>query len=124
MGCYHNTYERNRSSRPRRAPSARRSLTLSPLAVGAALLLSVAQAAIPYAVFAAEPVAAADRPDRPVSTSPEPREQRNAVPGSLARDTAADPLPLTRAAAQQRVEGMSPVDWLARFGPVSIDSID
>ncbi|MHA7837517.1 MAG: hypothetical protein ACX98W_08680 [bacterium] len=50
--------------------------------------------------------------------------QSEAAPGSAARDTAADPLPLTRAAAQLRVEGMSPVDWLARFGPVSVDPID
>lgn len=32
-----------------------------------------------------------------------------------------DGLPLTRAAARQRVEEMSPAAWLAHFGPVSIE---
>ncbi len=42
---------------------------------------------------------------------------------AMTRRTGADDngLPLTRAAARQRVEEMSPAAWLAHFGPVSIE---
>jgi len=38
--------------------------------------------------------------------------------------TTTDAPPLTRAAAQRRIERMSPTRWLARYGEVSIDPAD
>ena len=58
-----------------------------------------------------------------VSMSAE-RQASSPPPASeMKRRTAAgdDGLPLTRAAARQRVEAMSPAAWLAHFGPVAIE---
>lgn len=86
-----------------------------PLAVAAACLIAAALVAGP---------AAADRPEARVSRGPEPIATR--AGGSVeaaAPDAApaAERPPLTRAAARQRVETISPVPWLARFGPVSLE---
>jgi hypothetical protein len=63
-------------------------------------------------------------PDRSVSTSPTglpgPGSANVGPPAALASD---DP-PLTRAATQQRIEEMSPIHWLSRFGKVSIERRD
>jgi hypothetical protein len=58
--------------------------------------------------------------DRPVSTRPIGRDRPDA--GDLARRhvAALDRPPLTRAAAQRRVEQMSPTAWLSRYGDVTI----
>jgi hypothetical protein len=58
-----------------------------------------------------------------VSTSPESdsaQARATTDPSATARP-ADDPPPLTRAAARRRVETISPVPWLARFGPVSLE---
>ncbi len=58
-----------------------------------------------------------------VSTSPETgaaQAQATPDPSAIAAPTDAPP-PLTRAAARRRVETISPVPWLARFGPVSLE---
>lgn len=79
----------------------------------------------------AEPAALALRPNNaappagnetesPVSTSPGALARPSATSSeSLATDDP-DDLPLTRAAARQRVEAMSPVSWLSSFGSVSV----
>ena len=57
----------------------------------------------------------------PVSTSPDrsqPREQANPLER---RSGDKGQLPLTRAAAQRRIDDMSPLVWLTHYGAVSID---
>ena len=61
--------------------------------------------------------------DARVSMSPEenalmvsPAPASSAIAGDSADET-----PLTRAAARRRVETISPVRWLSRFGPVSLE---
>jgi len=60
--------------------------------------------------------------DARVSMSPEEASATNspAAPSTQSTPKSADAPPLTRAAARQRVETISPVPWLARFGPVSL----
>lgn len=72
---------------------------------------------------AADAAAEAEATDARVSTSPETNEAAPspARPASVLANGAAAPPPLTRAAARQRVESISPVPWLARFGPVSLE---
>lgn len=58
-----------------------------------------------------------------VSTSPEDHALSNAPAERPARPMRVleDEPPLTRAAARQRVETMSPARWLERFGPVTVE---
>ncbi|MFO0689880.1 MAG: hypothetical protein U0900_14380 [Myxococcota bacterium] len=58
-----------------------------------------------------------------VSTSPEDHPPASAATARPARPmrVVEDEPPLTRAAARQRVESMSPAQWLERFGPVVIE---
>jgi hypothetical protein len=65
----------------------------------------------------------AEAPDARVSTSPETNAATPATsrPASALAIAADAPPPLTRAAARQRVESISPLPWLARFGPVSLE---
>lgn len=60
-------------------------------------------------------------PDSPVSTPPTLSATRlsDALGARSDRDRRAN-RPLTRAAARQFVETISPVDWLARFGRVEV----
>jgi len=57
----------------------------------------------------------------PVSTSPQ-RSQPGEQPSLFARRSGdKEQLPLTRAAAQQRIDEMNPLVWLTHYGAVSID---
>lgn len=60
--------------------------------------------------------------DPRVSMSPEQAAATTSSSPSTApqAESALEP-PLTRAAARRRVETISPVPWLARFGPVSLE---
>ncbi len=78
-------------------------------------------------VLPAGPVAAgpAETAHARVSTSPDEHAATAIAPppsplAGVASD-GEDPTPLTRAAARRRVESISPVPWLARFGPVSLE---
>ena len=91
------------------AGGPRRLLRLTLLAIG--LLLAPTSIADPQS----------PRDGAPVSTSPDPSQ-----PGELAklparRSGTKERLPLTRAAAQQRIDEMNPLVWLAHYGAVSID---
>jgi hypothetical protein len=64
-------------------------------------------------------------PDARVSTSPDPSTPAQSAihpptPGATASEDDGLP-PLTRAATRRRIESISPVPWLARFGPVSLE---
>lgn len=62
--------------------------------------------------------------DRPVSTSPALLAELDSLDAHpLAAPETNDP-PLTRAAAQQRIDEMSPTRWLSRYGRVSIGHRD
>lgn len=58
-----------------------------------------------------------------VSTSPEAHPVGSSATTRPARPMRVieDEPPLTRAAARQRVESMSPAQWLERFGPVVVE---
>ncbi|MAG29562.1 MAG: hypothetical protein CL908_01555 [Deltaproteobacteria bacterium] len=60
--------------------------------------------------------------ERSVSTSPMALERAQVV--RSAGQIPADAPVLTRAAARQRVEDMTPLEWLSRFGPISIDRVE
>ena len=64
-----------------------------------------------------------DAPDARVSTSPDViPTTRHSIRPAASHTHAEDRLPpLTRAATRQRVESISPVPWLAQFGPVSLE---
>ena len=62
--------------------------------------------------------------DRPVSTSPVQLGHAAVGPPGPSRVERADAPPLTRAAAQQRIETMSPEAWLAGFGSVRVERRD
>jgi hypothetical protein len=94
--------------------------------LGLALLACVATspcfAETPAAVESAESVTVLDRA---VSTSPSAREALIAINrsqpfASMDAETAAPIRPLTRAATQARIDRMSPLRWLSRFGHVSV----
>jgi hypothetical protein len=61
-------------------------------------------------------------PERAVSMSPEVLRGSRLEPGAAPpkKPTPHAP-PLTRAAVKERVEGMSPLPWLTRYGEISID---
>jgi hypothetical protein len=95
--------------------------------------ISTAEPAVetPLAAPAAEPPAAESPPsptsltDAAVSTSPMardvlPQETETAPHASANLGIRRDGVPLTRAAAQRRVDTMSPMDWLSAYGPVRI----
>ena len=63
-------------------------------------------------------------PERAVSMSPEESGLADLESGPARRTPSQDDPPLTRAAAHERVEAMSPLLWLARYGPVSIGRRD
>ena len=89
-------------------------------ALGGVLVLGLLGAG----VLLAGRAAAADRAEARVSTSPEATVSGTDVAGRPSGPDpalAAEPPPLTRAAARRRVETISPVPWLARFGPVALE---
>jgi hypothetical protein len=96
----------------------------------------LATPALLLASLLAAPIASADPPvsparpmpssDRPVSMSPESERAGDRDRGAAGRAGAASTagLALTRAAARQRVETLSPLPWLSRFGPVVVEQAD
>lgn len=100
------------------------------LSVGlGAALAPVAQAEEPTPATGPTAVASSDlaadaEAGGPVSTSP--RAALTDRDSSVQRGAAGgpSPLPLTRAATQLRVEQMSPVEWLSRFGSIEVGQID
>ncbi len=94
--------------------------------IGLALLSCIATspcfAETPVAVESAESVTVLDRA---VSTSPSTSEALVAINrsqpfASMDAEAAAPIRPLTRAATQARIDRMSPLRWLSRFGHVSV----
>ena len=71
----------------------------------------------------AQEISATDETEAPVSTSPLSLGRRDLVSEPNAAAPDAKVTPLTRAASQQRVDEMSPVVWLAGYGPVTIGPI-
>ncbi len=67
--------------------------------------------------------AADSMPDARVAASPDASEPSpTAISTPTPRQSEDDDLPpLTRAATRRRVESISPLPWLARFGPVSLE---
>ncbi len=98
------------------------------LVVPVALLLSLMLAA--PNVFADAPTSPArstPSEQRSVSTSPEPAHARDPQRGALPQTAgpgSTQGLPLTRAAARQRIETLSPLPWLSRFGPVVVEQAE
>lgn len=92
--------------------------------------------ALLLASLLAAPITSADSPvsparptpagDRSVSTSPESERTVDWDRGAAGRAGAASKPgpPLTRAAARQRIETLSPLPWLSRFGPVVVEQAD
>ena len=124
MGVYHN--EQFRGSAP--SPSGRAWLIRARLVAPAACLLSALLAA---PVSSADTPASPPRPtpsdERPVSMSPEPERAQDPEQdplGQAAGSGSTQGLPLTRAAARQRVETVSPLPWLSRFGPVVVEQAE
>jgi hypothetical protein len=119
-----------------RAPSGSQTRTAAAL-LTAALLCSAgrvtaespSQAERPSPAQAANPVAATDEgttvaaAKARVSMSVAAHAGSPTPPSAVMRTTGTgnDQPPLTRAAARQRVDGISPAAWLARFGLVSIE---
>jgi hypothetical protein len=76
----------------------------------------------PIAPVTAGPAAGDSPSPRRVSTSPEENTAMATPPkASPQSGDAENATPLTRAAARRRVEKISPVPWLTRFGPVSLE---
>lgn len=116
------------NSRPSRTGSATARWLLAGLLLagstvpGQASDLPIGTPSLP-AAGAARAVDGAEPPDARVAASPEPDASLAPAPsGPSARANAAEePPPLTRAAARRRVETISPMPWLVRFGPVSLE---
>jgi hypothetical protein len=86
----------------------------------AALLLS--PPVPPIASVTAGPAPGDSPSPRRVSTSPDENTAlASPPPASPQSGDAGNAIPLTRAAARRRVETISPVAWLTRFGPVSLE---
>jgi hypothetical protein len=111
-----------RSSRGSRGscPGARTSRSRGALWVLLALLLT----------FSA-PITRADESDdgeanilRAANRRPVAAVGRNRTGRRSAPQTATSTLPLTRAATQHKLDEVSPLGWLRRFGPVVVDSRD
>ncbi len=119
-------------------PHAGASLRLRNRLLGSAALLSalflipaasVADPAPDQDAATAEIAATTTTPDRsnknPVSMSPGLLGERPNTTSSLTSLEGDQTLrPLTRAAAQLKVETMSPTDWLAGFGDVTVGRMD
>lgn len=88
----------------------------------AALAMAFAVASV--GVAAADPAGSPAAVDADVSASTlgetAPEGKQSAGPTTPAESA----LPLTRAASQQRIEHMSPVDWMRRFGDVTVGRVD
>jgi hypothetical protein len=83
--------------------------------------------AVSLLVLWAAPLAAADATDadvandeRSVSTSPLPTHASERAMPATRPPTGPHHRPLTRAASQQRIDSISPLGWLARYGPVDV----
>lgn len=66
------------------------------------------------------PTAPAPTAEPAVSTSPAPTLAAEASLDRSIRPSGEAPPPLTRAATRQRIETMSPMDWLASYGDVRV----
>ncbi len=104
MYCFHNSLRRSWASWRR---------LLSP-AIGLLVLL-----AAPLAAADAADAEAANH-ERAVSTSPLPANASELATPAKQRPTPPHHRPLTRAASQQRIDSISPLGWLARYGPVDV----
>jgi len=87
--------------------------------------------AVSLLVLWTAPLAAADATDadtaddeRAVSTSPLPADASELARPAAQQSTRPDHRPLTRAASQQRIDSISPLGWLARYGPVDVTHRD
>jgi hypothetical protein len=89
--------------------------------IGCALGLSVALATLAQA-GSIRP-ATIEVPDRPVSTSPATRSQPDMIPSPPEALPTRETRPLTRAAAKQHSEAISPVEWLSRYGRVQVERL-
>jgi hypothetical protein len=97
---------------------------LAVTALAAALLGTVVLAVAPAAEAAesAKPAGRAPTAHARVSMSPDGHGPTDQPPQATPpAGDGLDALPLTRAAARRRVESISPVPWLAHFGPVSLE---
>jgi len=123
MGAYGNdSIKRNAPPPAGRASPSR----AGPAAATICLLASLLAATVTGAETPSAPAQPTASPDLPVSTSPEPKGAREAdrgAPGQTGPGSTRE-LPLTRAAARQRVESLSPLPWLSRFGPVAVEQAD
>jgi hypothetical protein len=76
----------------------------------------------PLAPVSAGPVAGESPRPRRVSTSPDENTATATPPQAHPRTAETEnAIPLTRAAARRRIEKITPVPWLARFGPVALE---
>lgn len=129
MCGYPNIRTRLDGADPRRSPAAVRGLAIGrPALLGLGLWLALALGlAAPALADPAPPDASAPRagaPERAVSTSPDARPVVALRGPSTAGVSTADGLPLTRAADRQRIESISPIDWLSRYGAVEIGRVE
>jgi len=126
MGAYNNILNRC-DGRRRRAIHTRR-LLIAALVLGIAAATAAASSSDDPAADPIGPdtrvtdeTAQAHETDAPVSTRPLLRDARSSASKPAAAGSGAERTPLTRAASQQRVNGMSPVAWLAGYGHVTIE---
>lgn len=137
MGAIHNELSGPTASSPSVASVASRRLRsrllLSSAALLSALLLiptaSVADPSANQEAMAAHKEMATTAAHRgngnPVSMSPSLLGERpNTTPSLTPLEGDQALRPLTRAAAQLKVETMSPADWLAGFGDVTVGRVD
>jgi hypothetical protein len=61
-----------------------------------------------------------DETEAPVSTRPATLDRPSLAGPAHAAGSAANQTPLTRAASKRRVDEMSPMAWLAHYGPVTV----
>jgi hypothetical protein len=108
-------------------PGLHRSLPLAAILLGTSLifLAAILSTANPAAAETRETLPApvpSGAPKALVSTSPDVHSSAIAVADRpRPMQVIEDEPPLTRAAARQRIETMSPTRWLERFGPVTVD---
>ena len=133
MGAIHNILSGSTAGPPSVASRPLRGRLLGAAALLSTLLLipaaSVADPAPDQAAAAPEMAAAKTAADRgngnPVSMSPgHAGERPNTTTSLTSLEGDQTSRPLTRAAAQLKVETMSPTDWLAGFGNVTIGQVD
>ncbi|MBK7949028.1 MAG: hypothetical protein IPK00_09840 [Deltaproteobacteria bacterium] len=125
MGGFKSNFPATGGASATRQPGPRAAIALAAACGGIALAL-LATTAGPVAAETgpmATPAIPGPTGEARVSTSPEEHTSSTAPalrPSRPMRVLSNEP-PLTRAAARQRVETMSPARWLERFGPVVVE---